>query len=71
MTSKEHSLEKWAMDNDIVLTPELYLLNQRSEILSQFEMIGIEIDLPGAFMEALNSAQFAEVLAGAVQRKIK
>jgi len=71
LISKEQKLESWAKENNIELTPELYLLNQRSEILSQMEMIGIQIDIPGVFLESLNSAQFAEVLAGLVKRNIK
>jgi hypothetical protein len=69
--SKEQDLENWAKKNKIELTPDIYLLNQRSEILSQLEMVGITVDLPGLLLESLNSAQFAEVVAGAVSRKVK
>jgi hypothetical protein len=69
--SKEQNLEDWAKENKIKLTPELYLLNQRSEILGQLEMVGITVDLPGLLLESLNSAQFAEVLAGVISRKVK
>jgi hypothetical protein len=71
MKSKEKNLENWAIKNNIELTPEIYLLNQRSEILSQLGMIGVTLDLPGMLLESLNSAQFAEVIAGAVGRKVK
>ncbi len=71
MKSKEQDLENWAKKNKIELTPDIYLLNQRSEILSQLEMVGITVDLPGLLLESLNSAQFAEVVAGAVSRKVK
>lgn len=71
MKSKEQHFENWAAENKIELTPELYLLNQRSEILSQLDMIGVTVDLPGTLLESLNSAQFAEVVAGAVSRKVK
>jgi hypothetical protein len=69
--SKEQNLEDWAKENKIKLTSDIYLLNQRSEILSQLEMVGITVDLPGLLLESLNSAQFAEVIAGAVGRKVK
>lgn len=71
MKSKEQNLEDWAKENKIKLTSDIYLLNQRSEILSQLEMVGITVDLPGLLLESLNSAQFAEVIAGAVGRKVK
>lgn len=71
MKSKEQDLESWAEENKIELTPDIYLLNQRSEILSQLEMVGVTVDLPGILLESLNSAQFAEVIAGAVSRKVK
>jgi hypothetical protein len=69
--SKEQHLEDWAVENKIELTPDLYLLNQRSEILSQLEMVGVTVELPAMLLESLNSAQFAEVVAGAVGRKVK
>jgi hypothetical protein len=69
--SKEQSLENWAAENKVKLTPDIYLLNQRSEILSQLEMIGVTVDLPSMLLESLNSVQFAEVVAGAVSRKVK
>ena len=31
-------------------------------------MVGIYVDLPGAFLESLDSQQFAEVVAGAAYR---
>lgn len=71
MKSKEQHLEDWAIENNIELTADLYLLNQRSEILSQLEMVGVNVDLPAILLESLNSAQFAEVIAGAVSRKVK
>ncbi len=71
MKSKEQHLEDWAVENKIELTPDLYLLNQRSEILSQLEMVGVTVELPAMLLESLNSAQFAEVVAGAVGRKVK
>ena len=71
MKSKEQNLEYWAFENKVELTPDLYLLNQRSEILSQLEMVGITIDLPAMLLESLNSAQFAEVIAGAVSRRVR
>lgn len=71
MKSKEQNLEDWAAENNIELTSDLYLLNQRSEILSQLEMVGVTVDLPAMLLESLNSAQFAEVVAGAVSRKVK
>lgn len=71
MKSKEQNLENWAAENNIELTSDLYLLNQRSEILSQLEMVGVVVNLPAMLLESLNSAQFAEVVAGAVSRKVK
>ena len=71
MKSKEQDLENWAKENKIELTPDIYLLNQRSEILSQLEMVGVTVDLPGLLLESLNSSQFAEVVAGAVGRRVK
>lgn len=71
MKSKEQHLEDWAVENKVELTPDLYLLNQRSEILSQLEIVGVTVDLPAMLLESLNSAQFAEVVAGAVSRKVK
>jgi hypothetical protein len=69
--SKEQNLEYWASENKVELTPDLYLLNQRSEILSQLEMVGVTVDLPAMLLESLNSAQFAEVIAGAVSRRVR
>ncbi len=71
MKSKEQNLEYWASENKVELTPDLYLLNQRSEILSQLEMVGVTVDLPAMLLESLNSAQFAEVIAGAVSRRVR
>jgi len=54
--------------NNVELTPELYLSNQRSLIVQELQMIGVYLDMPGSFLESLNSRQFAEVLAGAIKR---
>jgi len=69
--SKEKDLEDWAYMNSVELTPELYLSNQRSLIVQELEMAGIYLDMPGYFLESLNSRQFAEVLAGAIKRQKK
>ena len=71
MKSKEQHLEDWANENKVELTPEIYLLNQRSEILSELQMVGVNVDLPGMLLESLNSSQFAEVIANAVGRKVR
>jgi hypothetical protein len=68
---KENEFETWAYINKIELTPELYLQNQRFLIISELEMLGIQIDLPGDFLESLNSRQFAEVIAGLIKRRMK
>lgn len=68
---KENEFETWAYINKIELTPELYLQNQRFLIISELEMLGIPIDLPGDFLESLNSRQFAEVIAGLIKRRMK
>jgi hypothetical protein len=31
-------------------------------------MIGVYLDMPGSFLESLNSRQFAEVLVGTIKR---
>jgi hypothetical protein len=68
---KENEFETWAYINKIELTPELYLQNQRFLIISELEMLGISINLPGDFLESLNSRQFAEVIAGLIKRRMK
>ncbi len=67
--SKEIEFETWAYVNKIELTPELYLQNQRFLIISELDILGIQMGLPGEFLESLNSQQFAEVIAGLVKRK--
>ncbi len=69
LQSKEKELEDWANFNNIEITPELYLSNQRSLIIQELEMLGIYLNLPGSFLESLNSRQFAEVLAGLIKRQ--
>ena len=66
--SKEKEFEEWAKAHDIDLTPELYLQNQRMCILNELSIVGVTVDLPSEFMWALNSQQFAEVIAGLVAR---
>jgi hypothetical protein len=34
-------------------------------------MVGVTVDLPAMLLESLNSAQFAEVIAGAVSRRVR
>jgi hypothetical protein len=69
--SKEIEFETWAYVNKIELTPELYLQNQRFLIISELDMLGIQMGLPGEFLESLNSQQFAEVIAGLIRRRMK
>lgn len=69
--SKEIEFETWAKKNNVDITTELYLQYQRSLIISELEMAGIAINLPGDFLQSLNSQQFAEVIAGLVRRKMK
>ena len=69
--SKEIEFETWAYINKIELTPELYLQNQRFLIISELDMLGIQVGLPGEFLESLNSQQFAEVIAGLIRRRMK
>ena len=69
--SKEKEFESWASINNIELTPELYLQNQRFLIISELDMLGIQMGLPGEFLESLNSQQFAEVIAGLIRRRMK
>jgi hypothetical protein len=69
--SKEIEFETWAYVNKIELTPELYLQNQRFLIISELYMLGIQMGLPGEFLESLNSQQFAEVIAGLIRRRMK
>lgn len=66
--NSEQELEGWAEENSIPLSPELYLANQRALILQELDTVGIYVDLPGAFLESLDSQQFAEVVAGAAYR---
>lgn len=68
--NSEQELEGWAEANNIPLSPELYLANQRALILQELDMVGIYVDLPGAFLESLDSQQFAEVVAGSVSRAV-
>jgi hypothetical protein len=69
--SKEIEFETWAYVNKIELTPELYLQNQRFLIISELDMLGIQMGLPGEFLESLNSQQFAEVVAGLIRRRMR
>jgi len=69
--SKEKELEDWANKNNISLTSDMYLQNQRALIIQELQMVGVYLDLPGTFLESLNSRQFAEVIAGFVKRKKK
>jgi len=69
--SKEIEFETWANKNNVDITTELYLQYQRSLIISELAMAGVAVDLPGDFLQSLNSQQFAEVIAGVVRRKIK
>ena len=69
--SKEKEFESWASVNNIELTPELYLQNQRFLIISELDMLGIQMGLPGEFLESLNSQQFAEIIAGLIRRRMK
>ncbi len=71
LQNKDIDLEKWAKANNIDLSPEIYLSYQRSLIIQELEMIGIYLELPGAFLESLNSAQFAEVISGSIKRQRK
>ena len=69
--SKEKELEDWANKNNVSLTSDMYLQNQRALIIQELQMVGVYLDLPGTFLESLNSRQFAEVVAGFVKRKKK
>lgn len=69
LQNKDKELEDWANLNNIDITPELYLSNQRSLIIQELQMVGVYLDLPGSFLESLNSRQFAEVLAGLIKRQ--
>lgn len=66
--NSEEQLQAWAELNNIPLSPELYLANQRALILQELDVVGINVDLPGMFLESLDSQQFAEVIAGAAKR---
>jgi hypothetical protein len=68
--NSEQELEGWAELNNIPLSPELYLANQRALILQELDMVDVYVDLPGTFLESLDSQQFAEVVAGAVKRAV-
>ena len=69
--TKEKQFEDWAKINNVDITTELYLQYQRSLIVSELAMAGIEINLPGEFLQSLNSQQFAEVIAGLVKRRMR
>ena len=69
--TKEKQFEDWAKINNVDITAELYLQYQRSLIVSELAMAGIEINLPGDFLQSLNSQQFAEVIAGLVKRRMR
>ena len=69
--TKEKQYEDWAKINNVDITTELYLQYQRSLIVSELAMAGIEINLPGEFLQSLNSQQFAEVIAGLVKRRMR
>jgi len=69
--TKEKQFEDWAKINNVDITAELYLQYQRSLIVSELSMAGIEINLPGDFLQSLNSQQFAEVIAGLVKRRMR
>ena len=68
--NSEEQLQAWAELNNIPLSPELYLANQRALILQELDVVGINVDLPGMFLESLDSQQFAEVVAGAANRAV-
>lgn len=68
--NSEEQLQAWAELNNIPLSPELYLANQRALILQELDVVGINVDLPGMFLESLDSQQFAEVIAGAAKRAV-
>ena len=68
--NSEEQLQAWAALNNIPLSPELYLANQRALILQELDVVGINVDLPGMFLESLDSQQFAEVVAGAANRAV-
>lgn len=69
--TKEKEFEDWAKMNNVYITTELHLQYQRSLIINELAMAGIEIDLPGDFLQSLNSQQFAEVVAGLIRRRVK
>ena len=69
--TKEKKFEDWAKMNNVDITTELHLQYQRSLIISELAMAGIVIDLPGDFLQSLNSQQFAEVVAGLVKRRMR
>jgi hypothetical protein len=69
--NKEKEFEDWAKINNVDLTAELYLQYQRSLILNELAMVGVETNLPGEFLESLNSQQFAEVIAGLIRRRMR
>lgn len=65
--TKDKQFEDWAKINNVNITTELYLQYQRSLIVNELAMAGVLIDLPGDFLQSLNSQQFAEVIAGLVK----
>jgi hypothetical protein len=69
--TKEKEFEDWAKMNNVDITTELHLQYQRSLIINELAMAGIAIDLPGDFLQSLNSQQFAEVIAGLIRRRVK
>jgi len=69
--TKEKEFEDWAKMNNVDITTELHLQYQRSLIVSELAMAGISIDLPGDFLQSLNSQQFAEVISGLIKRRMR
>ena len=69
--TKEKDFEDWAKINNIDITTELHLQYQRSLIVNELAMAGISINLPGDFLQSLNSQQFAEVIAGLIKRRMQ
>jgi hypothetical protein len=48
--NSEQELEGWAEANNVPLSPELYLANQRALILQELDMVDVYVDLPGTFL---------------------
>jgi hypothetical protein len=69
--TKEKEFEDWAKMNNVDITTELHLQYQRSLIVSELAMAGVSINLPGDFLQSLNSQQFAEVIAGLIKRRMR